>query len=75
MEGVHRVYYTGFRYAKKKYVPNTFGSILYILLYTALVFLLTEYIMRGVIGRWLYIGSIIMVISMVYSGAITLDNI
>jgi hypothetical protein len=75
MEGIQRVYDTGIRYAKHRYLPNTFGSVLYVLLYTALVFALTEYLMRGIITRWLYIGSVIMVVSMVYSGAITTDHL
>jgi hypothetical protein len=74
MEGVQRVYDTGFRYVKRTYLPNTVGSVLYILLYTVVVFVLTEYLMRGVVTRWLYVGSMVMVVSMVYSGAITLDD-
>jgi hypothetical protein len=75
MEGVQRVYTTGVRYVKRRYIPNPSLSILYIVLYTAFVFLLTEYLMRGVITRWLYVGTIIMIVSMIYSGAITLDNV
>jgi len=75
MEGVQRVYMTGVRYVKQRYIPNPSLSILYIVFYTAFVFLLTEYLMRGVVTRWLYIGTFIMVVSMVYSGAITLDNV
>lgn len=73
MEGVQRVYDTGFKYVKKKYVPNTLLSLLSILLYTICVFILTEYLMRGQITRWLYIGSVIMVISMIYSGSLRLS--
>ncbi len=75
MEGIKRVYDTGISYAKRRYLPNTLGSVLYILLYTVLVFALTEYLMRGVITRWLYIGSVIMVVSMVYSGVITANHV
>lgn len=79
MEGIQRVYDTGFQYAKKRYVPNTalslpsLLSLLSIVLYTLFVFILTEYLMRGQITRWLYIGSVVMVISMVYSGSLQLS--
>lgn len=69
MEGIGRVYDTGIRYAKKRYVPSTLGSVVYILLYTIVVFYITEYLMKGKLTRWLYIGSVVMVVSMVYSGS------
>lgn len=75
MEGVQRVYRSGIGYAKRRYLPDTMTSILYILLYTVVVYVLTEYLMKGQITRWLYIGTIIMIISMVYSGSITLDHV
>lgn len=75
MEGIQRIYDTGIGYAKRRYLPNTIGSVLYLLLYTVTVFALTEYLMRGIITRWLYIGSVIMVVSMIYSGVITLDHV
>lgn len=73
MEGIRRVYDTGFQYAKKKYVPNTVFSVFYIVLYTLFVFILTEYLMRGQVTRWLYIGSVVMIVSMVYSGSLQLS--
>lgn len=74
MEGVQRVYDSGLRYAKKRYVPDTLGSILYILLYTAIVFYVTEFLMKGKITRWFYLGSIVMVIAMIYSGVVVIGE-
>ncbi len=74
MDGVQRVYDSGLRYVKKRYVPNTLGSLLYLLLYTVIVFYVTEYLMKGKITRWFYLGSVAMVIAMVYSGAIVIDD-
>ena len=73
MEGIQRVYDTSFQYTKKTYVPTTAFSLVSIVLYTLCVFILTEYLMRGQITRWLYVGSVIMVISMVYSGSLSLS--
>lgn len=73
MEGIQRVYHTGFQYAKKKYLPNTVLSVISIIIYTILVFILTEYLMCGQVTRWLYIGSVVMVVSMVYSGSLRLS--
>ena len=74
MDGVQRVYDSGLRYAKKRYVPDTLGSIIYILLYTTIVFYVTEFLMRGRVTRWLYLGSVVMVVAMVYSGDIILEE-
>ena len=74
MEGVQRVYDLGLRYVKKRYVPDTLGSILYILLYTAIVFYVTEFLMKGKITRWFYLGSIVMVIAMIYSGVVVIGE-
>lgn len=77
MEGIERVYQTGLRYVKGKYIPDKASltiSVISIVLYTAVVFLLSEWLMRGKVTRWLYLGSIIMVISMVYSGTVTLTG-
>lgn len=76
MEGINRIYQTGIRHAKHQYVPNRASpvlSIISILLYTIFVLVLTEWIMRGTLTRWLYLGSVVMVVSMVYSGTITLE--
>lgn len=78
MEGIERVYETGLRYVKGRYVPDRGASlvisIVSIVLYTVVVFLLTEWLMRGKVTRWLYLGSLIMVMSMVYSGTVTLTG-
>jgi len=71
MEGVGRIYHTGYQYAKARYVPHTAGSVLSILVYTVVVFYLTEYLLRGRLTRWLYLGSVVMVISMIYRGDVT----
>jgi hypothetical protein len=70
MEGIERVYDTGIHYVKKRYIPDTLSSVVYILLYTVIVFYMTEFLMKGRISRWLYIGTVIMVVSMIYSGAV-----
>lgn len=75
MEGVQRVYESGIRYTKKRYLPDTMSSLVYILIYTAVVFYVTEYLMRGKVTRWLYLGSMAMVGAMVYSGSISLDSL
>ena len=78
MEGIQRVYETALRYVKGRYVPDKGASlvvsIVSIILYTAVVFLLTEWLMRGKLTRWLYLGSILMIISMVYSGTVTVTG-
>jgi len=71
MEGVQRVYHTGYQYAKARYAPNTVASIISIIVYTALVFYLTEFLLQGYLTRWLYLGTLVMVVSMVYSGTVT----
>jgi hypothetical protein len=74
MEGVQRVYDSGLRYVKRRYVPDTASSILYIVLYTVIVFYVTEFLMRGKITRLFYLGSVVMVIAMVYSGAVVIED-
>lgn len=74
MEGVQRVYDSGLRYVKRQYVPDTASSILYIVLYTVIVFYITEFLMRGKITRLFYLGSVVMVIAMVYSGAVVIED-
>lgn len=71
MEGVHRVYHTSLNYAKQRYVPSTWGSVLYILLYTVVVFYITEFLMKGQITRWLYLGTVVMVVAWMYEGSVT----
>lgn len=75
MEGIQRIYDTGIGYAKARYVPNTTMSILSIILYTAVVFWITEILLRGQVTRWLYVGSIVMVISMVYAGTVRKEDL
>lgn len=71
MEGVQRVYTTGVRYTQQRYVPSTWGSVLYIVLYTVAVFYITEYLLKGQITRWLYLGSAVMILAWVYEGSVT----
>lgn len=71
MEGVQRVYRTGIQYTKKQYLPRSWGSFLYILLYTVIVFYITEYLLKGHLTRWLYLGSVVMVLAWVYEGSVT----
>ena len=75
MEGVHRVYNTSLNYTKKRYVPSTWDSVPYILLYTVVVFYITEFLMRGRITRWLYLGTIAMVIAWMYEGSVTGEDL
>ena len=70
MEGIQRVYVSGVNYAKQRYVPDTFASIIYIVLYTVVVFYITEFLLRGKVTRWLYMGSIVMIVAMIYGGSL-----
>ena len=74
MEGVQRVYDTGIRYTKDRYIPNTIGSVIYIVLYTVLVFYITEFLMRGKVTRLLYMGTMVMVVAMIYSGEVRYEE-
>ena len=74
MEGVQRVYTSGITYAKQRYVPDTLGSVVYIVLYTVIVFYVTEFLMKGKIIRWLYLGSIAMIVAMVYAGEVSVEE-
>lgn len=71
MEGVERVYTTGIRYTQQRYIPNTWGSLIYILLYTIAVFYITEFLLKGQITRWLYLGSVVMTVAWIYEGSVT----
>jgi hypothetical protein len=71
MEGVQRVYTTGISYTKQRYIPSTWGSVLYIVLYTVAVFYITEILLKGYITRWLYFGSVVMILAWVYEGSVT----
>lgn len=74
MEGIQRVYQTGIGYAKARYVPDRASllvSVVSIVLYTVMVFLVTEWLLRGRVGRWLYLGTVVMVVSMIYRGTVT----
>jgi len=71
MEGVQRVYTTGIHYTKKQYAPSNWGSLIYIILYTVAVFYITEYLMKGQLTRWLYLGSAVMILAWVYEGSVT----
>lgn len=73
MEGIQRVYDTGIQYTKKRYVPSNWGSFIYILLYTIIVFYITEVIMRGQITRWLYLGTMVMTVMWIYEGSVRLE--
>jgi ABC-type uncharacterized transport system permease subunit len=76
MEGIERVVNTGVRYTQSKYVPRGESlmskvlSVAYIVVYTAVVWLLTEYLMRGKVTRWLYMGTVAMTVAFVYSGVV-----
>lgn len=71
MEGVQRVYTTGIQYTKKQYLPRSWGSLLSILLYTIVGFYITEYLVKGQLTRWLYLGSVVMILAWVYEGSVT----
>lgn len=75
LQGAQRVLHTGVERAKQQYLPTTWtlGSVLYILLYTAMVFYVTEYLMRGTLTRWLYMGTMAMAVSLIYRGVVSLS--
>lgn len=75
MEGIQRVYDTGIGYAKSRYVPDTTVSAIWIMIYTFLVFWVTEFLFRSKAMRWLYIGSLAMIVSMIYAGSIRKEDV
>jgi len=74
LQGVQRIADNTLSYSKKTYLPQTWdvGSVLYIIGYTILVFFATEVLLRGKLTRWLYLGSVLMVGSLLYRGEVSL---
>lgn len=76
MEGIERIVNTSVRYTQSRYVPRGESltskvlSVAYIVVYTAVVWLLTEYLMRGKVTRWLYMGTVAMTVAFMYSGVV-----
>ena len=72
LEGIGNIYRTGIQYTKRQYFPTSWaiGSILYILLYTLGVYYVTEYLLKGQLTRWVYLGTMAMVLSFIYRGVL-----
>jgi hypothetical protein len=50
------------------------GSVIFIVLYTVTVFYMTEFLLRGRLTRWLYLGTIAMSVAMIYAGEVEIDE-
>lgn len=76
LEGVTRITDNTLSYTQQTYIPRSWdiGSILYILSYTVIVWYVTEYLLRGRITRWLYLGTLVMVGSLLYRGEVSLKG-
>ncbi len=76
LEGVHRIMDNSLSYTKGTYIPRSWdiGSVLYILTYTVMVFFATEVLLRGKLTRWLYLGTLVMVGSLLYRGEVSLKG-
>jgi len=72
LKGVENIYHTGIQYTKRQYLPTSWaiGSILYILLYTIGVYYFTEYLLKGRLTRWVYLGTVAMALSFIYRGVL-----
>lgn len=77
LQGIQRVADNSLVYTQQTYVPRSWeiGSILSIVLYTLVVFYVTEYLLRGRITRWLYLGTLVMVGSLLYRGEVSLKGV
>lgn len=68
MDGVERVYETGVTYAKDRYYPTSFRHLIYIAIYIAVTFYVTDFFMNFRLFRWIYLGTLAVILITVFYG-------
>ena len=66
MEGIHRIKNYGIGFIQYHTHPFTALHISFFLAYTIVTFFLYDYLFRYQLFKWMYIGSIIIVIGSIY---------
>ena len=68
MDGIHRVKDYGIGFVHYHAHPFTALHLSFLLAYTIVTFFLYDYLFRYQLFKWMYIGSIIIVIGTIYGG-------
>jgi hypothetical protein len=66
MDGIQRVTDYGKGFVTHYYYPSTTGHLLFIIIYTIFSLYFYKYLFQYPLFKWIYLGSIIIVIGSVY---------
>lgn len=68
MDGVHNVYREGRGFVSRHYLPKNTKEIVSIGLYFLITFYLTDYFLNFRLFKWIYLGTIVILIASWYRG-------
>jgi hypothetical protein len=68
MDGIHRVKDYGIGFVHYHAHPFTALHLSFLLVYTIVTFFLYDYLFKYQLFKWMYIGSIVIVIGTIYGG-------
>lgn len=57
----------GKEYIRQRLYPFTFQHLIYVLVFTALTTMISEYVFRFRLLKWIYIGTMIVIAATLYS--------
>ena len=66
MDGIKNVYTRGKEYAIKMYYPTSLRHFVYIAIYFIVTFYITDYFLNFKLIRWIYVGTLIVIIASLY---------
>lgn len=66
MDGIKNVYTRGKEYVRDTYYPTSLRHFIYIAIYFVLTFYITDYFLNFKLIRWIYVGTIIVIIASLY---------
>jgi hypothetical protein len=66
MEGIHNVYQKGVDYAKERYYPTSIKQFIYVIIYLAITYYVTDYFLNFKLIKWIYVGTIVVAIATLY---------
>lgn len=66
MDGIKNVYTHGREYVKQTYYPTSLRHFVYITIYFIITFYITDYFLNFKLIKWIYVGTIIVIIASLY---------
>jgi len=66
MDGIQNVYQKGKEYVLEMYYPTSLRHFIYIAIYFIITFYITDYFLNFKLIRWIYVGTIIVIIASLY---------